>query len=184
MNKIPRQYIYLIVVTLFLFIFVLFFSFALLIPTGKEYRIKKVALKKSNKELFEYQEFYDETLDKLKTMQSQNRTIIQAFDTTFNPQRFEKMNTKYFSSLHLTKLNFRGKESAFAVYEVNTTSEINSPTKFYKFLDAINKSDWIIGVNFPITFHRDQRMIQSSFTMKVYCNNKESNETSSVSVER
>jgi hypothetical protein len=49
-----------------------------------------------------------------------------------------------------------------------TTSQINSPKSFYDFLDAVNKSDWIISVNFPISFKREAEMIRSSFTMKVY----------------
>lgn len=184
MSRIPRQHIYIVAVALFLFIFVLIFSFSVLIPQGKEYRAKKIELRKENKELREYELFYNETLDTLKTMQAKNRTIITAFDATFNPLRFEKQNKNYFSSLHITKLNFKEYESAFAVYEVNTTSEISSPSSFYKFLDAINKSDWIMGVNFPIHFQRGEKMINSSFTMKVYCNNKESNATASKSVDK
>ena len=68
-------------------------------------------------------------------------------------------------------------EEEFSVYEVNTTSEITSPKNFYNFLEAVNKSDWIVGVNFPITFKRDGEIISSSFTMKVYENNQELNTT-------
>ena len=64
-------------------------------------------------------------------------------------------------------------ESKFTTYDVNTTSLINSPKSFYNFLEAVNKSDWIVAVNFPITFKRDAEMINSSFTMKVYSNNKD-----------
>jgi hypothetical protein len=48
-------------------------------------------------------------------------------------------------------------------------------------LDDLNKGDWIIGVNFPINFVRDGEMIKSSFTMKVYTNNKDKNATASAS---
>ena len=61
-------------------------------------------------------------------------------------------------------------EDNFNVYEVNTTSQINSPKSFYDFLDAVNKSDWIIAINFPIVFKREDDKIRSSFTMKVYKN--------------
>ncbi|NPA59243.1 MAG: hypothetical protein GXO30_02085, partial [Epsilonproteobacteria bacterium] len=88
--------------------------------------------------------------------------------TEFNPQRFIKLHKKYFNSLSiLPKTNLK-KEDDFLVYEVNTTSYINSPKSFYEFLDALNKSDWIIGINFPINFKRDAKAISSSFTMKVY----------------
>jgi len=172
------------VVSLFLFLFVLVFSFAVLIPAGKEYRIKRVELKKTNKELREYENFHNETLETLQELKSKNRRIITAFDTTFNPARFEKQNKNYFSSLSIAEVNFLKVEKDFAVYEVNTTSEISSPSTFYNFLDSVNKSDWIIAVNFPINFKRDGELIKSSFTMKVYCNNKDSNSTASGSVDK
>lgn len=168
--------------SLFLFIFVLIFSFAVLIPEGKEYRIKRVQLKKTNKELRVYENFHNETLETLQDLKSKNRRIITAFKATFNPERFEKQNKNYFSSLNVDQVDFVNVEGDFAVYEVNTTSQISSPSSFYDFLDSVNKSDWIIGINFPIDFKRDGELIKSSFTMKVYCNNKESNATASASV--
>ena len=182
MNSISRQYLYLILVSLFLFIFVLIFSFSILIPEGKEYRVKRVELKKTNKELHEYENFHNQTLETLQDLKSKNRRIITAFDTTFNPQRFEKQNKNYFSSLSVAEVSFVNVEEDFAVYEVNTTSQISSPSSFYDFLDSVNKSDWIIGINFPINFKRDSELIKSSFTMKVYSNNKDNNFTASPSV--
>jgi len=180
--SISRQHIYLLVVSLFLFLFVLIFSFAVLIPSGKEYRIKRVELQKIHKELRKYEYFHDETLEVLKDLQQKNRRIVTAFDSTFNPSRFEKQHKNFFSKLTISKVSFLENEDRFAVYEVNTTSQISSPSSFYDFLDAVNKSDWIIGINFPINFERDEEVIKSSFTMKVYCNNKESNSTVSESV--
>jgi len=168
-----------IITSVVLFLFVMLFSFLVLIPEGKEYRQKRLALKKELKEYYKYENYHDEVVATYKDLQSQNRHIITAFDTIFNPQRFQKQHKNYFSSLTLSKLNRDKDEDGFAVYEVNTTSKISSPTNFYDFLDAVNKSDWIIGVNFPINFQRDGEMIKSSFTMKVYANNKDKNSTKS-----
>lgn len=179
--NIPRHYLYLAFISLLLLIFVVFFSFKVLIPKGKEYRVQRVELKKELKEYRKYQQFYDETLTVLKDLQSKNRHIIQAFDKPFNPQRFEKQLKTYFSTLQVTKVDRDKDEEGFAVYQVNTSSKINSPTNFYDFLDAVNKSDWIISINFPITFKRDGEMINSSFTMKVYSNNKDTNSSASKS---
>ncbi len=158
------------------------FSFGILIPKGKQYRESRQELRKENSELRKYQNFYDDTLTTLKDLQSKNRHIITAFDTAFNPDRFEKQHKAFFSSLRVSKIARSKDEEGFATYEVNTTSQISSPTNFYDFLDALNKSDWIIGVNFPIDFKRDGEMIKSSFTMKVYTNNKDKNSTASESV--
>ena len=180
--KISRQYLYIMLISVFLLLFVLVFSFAVLIPKGKEYREARLELLKKNAELRKYQDFHDKTLRQLKDLQSKNRHVITAFDTTFHPGRFEKKYKSYFSSLHVKKVARLKDEEGFATYEVNTTSHISSPTNFYNFLDSLNKGDWIIGVNFPIDFKRDGEMIQSSFRMKVYANNKDKNATASGSV--
>ncbi len=166
--NISRQNIYLMSLSIFLLIFVLIFSFLVLIPEGKEYRKQRTMLNKHSIELKRYSEFNDVTLQKLKQLQADNRRIIKAFDSSFNADRFQKQHRPFFTSLQLSKKQKQALEDEFSVYEVNTTSSINSPQSFYEFLDAINKSDWIIGVNFPINFKRDAEVIHSSFTMKVY----------------
>ncbi|QOP45130.1 hypothetical protein [Sulfurimonas paralvinellae] len=182
--NISRHHIYILLLSIFLFLFVLVFSFGLLIPEGKEYRVKRGELKKELGEYRKYKAFYDETLQTLKDLQSKNRNIITAYDRTFSPERFEKQHKAQFSSLRVTKINRIKDVEGFSVYEVNTTSHISSPTNFYDFLDAVNKGDWIIGVNFPIGFLRDGEMIKSSFTMKVYANNKDKNSTASTSSDK
>jgi len=166
--KISRPNIYLLGMSVLLLIIVLIFSFAVLIPNGKDYRKHRTKLLKENKELRKYQNFNVETTEFLQQLKSDNRHIMRAFDNSFNPVRFEKVHQAYFLSLNLQKQISLENEGEFSVYEVNTTSQINSPKTFYDFLDAVNKSDWVIGVNFPIHFKRDGELIRSSFTMKVY----------------
>ena len=179
--NISRHQIYILLLSVFLFLFVLIFSFGLLIPQGKEYRVKRSELRKELHEYRKYEDFHTKTLSTLKELQSKNRNIITAFDRTFSPARFEKQHKAEFSSLKIVKIKRAKDYEGFSVYEVNTTSHISSPTNFYDFLDAVNKGDWIIGVNFPIKFKRDGEMIKSSFTMKVYANNKDKNSTASAS---
>ena len=180
--NISRQHIYLLSVLTFFLIFVLVFSFAVLIPEGKEYRKNRAEFKKEAKELRRYQNFHNEVEDRLKELQVSNRHIITAFDATFNQARFQKQHRNYFSSLTLSKLSKVGDEDEFISYEVNTTSEISSPKSFYDFLDAVNKSDWVIAIEFPITFKRDGEMIKSSFTMKVHTANRDTNTTKQIAI--
>ncbi len=170
--NISRQSIYLLAVSIFLLIFVFIFSFLVLIPEGQENRIQRLELKKESLELRKYQNFNDETLEHLKQLQSDNRNIITALERTFDAQRFEKKYSDYFSSLTILKQVEQFNEDEFSIYEVNTTSQISSPKSFYNFLEAVNKSDWIVGINFPINFKRDSELIKSTFTMKVYSANK------------
>ena len=175
MSKITRQSIYILIISVFLLIFVLVFSFSSLIPEGKEYRKEKTQLLAQRQDLQRYQDFEAQTYDTLKKLQANNRHIIAAFDKEFLPERFVKKYKSSFNSLDVTKVQTLDLEEGFSVYDVKTSSQISSPAVFYKFLDEINKSDWIIAVNFPIEFVRDGEVLNSSFKMKVYSNSKDLN---------
>ena len=171
--NISRQYIYLLVLSIILFVFVIIFAFTILIPKGKEFRADKVSLKKIKVEQNRHQVFHDKTFEELKELQSKNRNIITAFDSKFNSQRFEKYYGKYFERFALSEKKIvDNKYDNFDLYEVNASSKIDSPTSFYSFLEALNKGDWIVSVEFPIIFKRDEKLIHSSFKIKVYTNTK------------
>lgn len=165
-----RQSIYILILSTFLLIFVLVFSLSFLIPKGKKYREQRTQLSYARADLRRWKTFDDETFDTLKSLQSDNRHIIIAFESDFNKDRFINKYKKLFNSLTLSKSDKIGNEDGFEIYQVTTSSQISSPETFYNFLDEVNKSDWIIGVNFPINFKRDGEVISSSFSMKVYCN--------------
>ncbi|MGD9971115.1 MAG: hypothetical protein AB7S65_11750 [Sulfuricurvum sp.] len=170
-----RQTLYLIILSVFLLICVVSFSFLALIPKGKEYRTLRLQNKKEMYQLELAQRQYDQEYERLKDLQSQNRHTISAFDTAFDAKRFSKLYKKEFEDLYLTELKGDDENGSFTTYEVNATSKITSPESFYNFLEAVNKSEWIIAVNFPIYFERDGDKIRSSFTMKVH-NRKNSKE--------
>lgn len=170
-----RQSIYILVLSILLLIFVFGFSFNALIPEGKKYRLQRVQLNAEQKDLKRYLDYDAVTLEELKTLKAKNRHVISAFDKPFEKERFIKKYKKLFNTLELTKAKKGKSEDGFSVYHVKTSSKISSPTIFYKFLDEINKSDWIVAVNFPINFERESDVIRSSFNMKVYSNAKDSN---------
>ncbi|MFY9143342.1 hypothetical protein [Sulfuricurvum sp.] len=163
-----RQTLYIVILSLILLIGVIAFSFLLLIPKGKEYRSLRLESKKEFQQLDLTQRQYDTTFNRLKELQGENRHTITAFDTPFNPDRFERLYKKEFTDLYLTEVTSFENNGTFTIYEVNATSKIVSPSSFYSFVEGVNKSEWIIGVNFPIHFERDGDKIRSSFTMKVY----------------
>jgi len=175
--NLSKQMIYLFILSIILFILVLIFAFAVLVPAGKEYRIKRTAVNKQKLELRQLENFNNEVADKLQQLHAKNRHIIKAFESKFNAKRFQKQYKTHFTSLNLAKRSKEDVEEDFSVYEVNTTSQMISPQSFYNFLDAINKSDWIIKINFPIDFKRDKEQIKSSFSMRVYRNLEDVNST-------
>lgn len=165
---ISRQMIYIVALAIVFLFIVFIFAFVFLIPSGKEYRVSRMESKKISYQVDSIQAEYDDVHENLLTLQTDNRHVIGAYKTIFNPSRFKKMYASHFESFTLSELAMRAKDGEFAVYEVNTSSLIQSPQGFYDFLDGVNKSDNIIGVNFPIHFERDANLIKSSFTMHVY----------------
>ena len=177
MKKTSGQSTSLLLITLFILVFVLIFAFKVLVPTGKEYRETREKINVHTVELAQYQKLNDKTLAQLGTLQEKHRSVITAFGNSFNEERFAAQNKKFFQNLKVSKLSKLKDKQPFDLYEVNATSKINSPVVFYNFLDSLSKSDWIIGVNFPIHFQKEGELINSSFTMRVYTLNKDSNES-------
>lgn len=165
-----RQTWYLLILSLILLVVVILFSFFLLIPKGKEYRTLRLEHKK-NFQIYEMEKNrYDLAHERLKRLESQHHETIAAFDEPFNPEKFEKLYKKEFTDLYLTEITTFESNGSFKTYEVNATSKITSPQSFYTFIDGINKSNWIIGINFPIHFAREGDKIRSNFTMRVHNN--------------
>lgn len=162
--------LYLVLISLILFIGIVVFSVLFLIPKGKEYRALRLESKKEQQMISQAQERYDQVNEKHKKLKGDNAYVIQAFRTPFDAVKFTKNNQNDFDNLYLTELEMAEQNGSFKVYEVNATTKITSPQTFYQFLEKINKSNWVIGVDFPIHFERDGDKIKSSFTMKVHSN--------------
>ncbi len=180
----PRHILYLTLFSILMIILSIWFATAKLIPMGKEYRKNRITLKKEKVDLARYQEYHDKTLELFNQTKTKNRHILEAFKNDFDPQLFKSKYGKYFIDLSLSKVHDANKSEWYEVYEVQTISKIKSPTNFYDFLSAINKSDWIVGVTFPIDFVREGELIHSSFKMQIYKKSKDNNTTKKSSEEK
>jgi lipopolysaccharide export LptBFGC system permease protein LptF len=158
----------LLLLSLILITMIVVFSFIFLIPKGKEYRTLRLENKKEVSALARSNEEKDRLQVKLEGLESKNDKTIKAFKKPFNAYKFVKKYDKEFQDLFVTEMTLQDQNGSFKVYEVNATTKIDSPEVFYRFLDNLNNSDWIIGIDFPIHFERSGDMIKSSFTMKVH----------------
>lgn len=162
--------LYLILISLFLFVGIVVFATFFLIPKGKEYRTLRLESKKEQQLISRAEARYESVNERFNKLKHEHEHTMGAFAAPFNAQKFTKMNQQDFEDLYLTEIEMADHNSSFKVYEVNATTKITSPQAFYQFLEKINKSDWIIAVNFPINFERDGERIKSSFTMRVHRN--------------
>ena len=170
MNSVMRGRNLINILLLSLGFIVLFFAFVaiFLIPTGKEYKVDHKKYMKAVYERNRAQDFHDDTMQNLKDLQTKNRNIILAYSNAFDPDAFARQYSRYFKRLKLTSVEGKKKEDIFDIYEVKATSDLHSPTDFYEFLDAVNKSENIISIEFPIHFVADGSVIHSSFRLKVF----------------
>jgi hypothetical protein len=147
-----------------------FFAFVaiFLIPAGKQYKRDHKVYMKATYERDRAQDHHDETMMNLKDLQAKNRSIIVAYSTMFDPDVFARRYKPYFKQLKLTSVDAKEQEDIFDIYEVKASSDIKSPTDFYEFLEAVNKSENIISVEFPIRFISEGSTIRASFRLKVF----------------
>lgn len=163
-----RQNLHILIVSTILLIAVVSFSFLVLIPKGQKYRVEKNSLNKIEIGFHSLKSQEQKIQNELSKIEKNNERVIKAYKNNFDIEKFKELNKTYFDSLEITKSSDFKEEDGFSIYEVNATSNIESPKNFYDFLDTINSSEWIILVNFPINFKRDEKKIKSSFTMRVY----------------
>lgn len=159
---------YLLLLSLILMAVIVIFSFVFLIPKGKEYRTLRLENKKEVLALAASNEEKITLETTLQELEKKNDKTIKAFNRPFNAYKFVKKYDREFQDLFVSEMILEDQNGSFKVYEVNATTKIDSPEVFYRFLDKVSHSDWIIGINFPIHFERSGEMIKSSFTMKVH----------------
>lgn len=167
-GNINRRTLYLVLLSFVLLVAILVFSFFFLIPKGKEYRSLRLENKKEEQLLLSAREHRDSVQEKLLKLEKDHKKVINGFKHTFDPKQFARQYQHEFQDLYISELEVADQNGSFKVYEVNATAKISSPQTFYHFLEKVNKSDWVIGVDFPIHFERDGELIKSSFTMKVH----------------
>ncbi len=170
MNSVMRGRNLINILLLSLGFMIIFFAFVaiFLIPTGKQYKKDHKVYMEAIYERNKAQEYHDETMMNLKDLQQKNRSIIVAYSNKFDPDAFAKQYRGYFKQLKLTTVDAKEEEDIFDIYEVKATSDIHSPTDFYDFLEAVNKSENIISVEFPIDFVAERSVIRASFRLKVF----------------
>ena len=59
-------------------------------------------------------------------------------------------------------------DEPFFRYELNVTSMVKTPSKFYNFIDALQKYDNIVKIDFPIKMRGEGDKIHTTFNIKIY----------------
>ncbi len=150
-----------IVITLCL---ILFF----ILPSIKEFRAARSTYDKANVHKIRVENILKEREGELKKLKVENRKIFEGFKHDFDEKEFVDFAGKFFSKVKLSKSTQRDYKKEFQLYELNVTSNLKTPVKFYGFLEGLNNYTNIIQADFPIELKSQNGLINSSFKIKVY----------------
>ncbi|WP_300363199.1 hypothetical protein [Hydrogenimonas sp.] len=150
-----------------LILFVLIF--VLVIPTVKSYKSvnKKYVEEKAN--YLAAKDEHDTIFDRLKTLQSDKRKIIEAFENPWNEKAFLAKAKRYFKKVELTPVESNATDRYFKIYEFSVMTKMKSPENFYNFIDAFPSVPFVIQADFPIAFRaHGGDEIEGIFHIRVY----------------
>ena len=158
----------LLVYILIFIIVCLVMIFAFIVPNIKEYREIQYQNRIQTASVAKINQIYNSKNSLLNEIKEKDRMIFKAYDTKFSEDNFTKFASGYFSEVKLSQISQQASEEPFFRYELNVTSNVLTPTKFYNFIDALARYDNIIRVDFPIRMRQDNGKIHTTFNIKVY----------------
>lgn len=150
-----------IVVTLVMVLFVI-------VPNIKDYRSSKTVYKKAFVHKMRVENVLQDRDLELSNLTTTNRRAITSFLHKFSTDNFIKYAGKFFEEVSLVEVNKKEYKKEFVEYELKVSSTLKSPTKFYDFLEGLNRYENIIQADFPIQMESNVSTISSAFTIKVY----------------
>jgi len=173
MNKIDRSlekinYIKLLIfLVVFIFVTLLLISI-LILPNIKKYRVARGEYNQASVHKIRVQSVLKEREKELKKIGLDNWKIFAAFKHNFTKEEFLTFAKQFFNKATLKNVKQSSYAKEYDVYELNVTSSLKTPVKFYQFLDGLNHYSNIVQADFPIDLKSNGSLIYSSFKIKVY----------------
>lgn len=177
MNKTDRSlekinYIKLLIfLVIFIFITLLLISI-LILPNIKKYRVARGEYNQARVHKVRVQNVLKERENELKKLRLDNWKIFAAFKHNFSKEEFLTFAKQFFDNVTLKNVKQSPYTKEYDLYELNVTSSLKTPIKFYKFLDGLNHYSNIVQADFPIDLKANGNVIYSSFEIKVYKKHK------------
>lgn len=150
------------------FIFVLVFMITIfIIPSIKEYKKSKIENQNSHMNLLKIEEIYMADAGALNAFEQENNKSFKAVLSNFDERDFLNNTSRFFDGASLAKLGNSDDNKSYACYELNVTARLDSPQKFYDFLDFLNSYNNIILLDFPVKMQSRRGLIDTSFELKI-----------------
>lgn len=143
--------------------------FLLVIPAVKSYKGVNRKFAEEKASYLAARNEHDTIFDRLKTLQSEKRKIIEAFENPWNEKAFLSKAKRYFKKVDLTPVESNATDKYFRTYEFSVMTKMKSPENFYNFIDAFPSIPFVIQADFPIAFRaHGGEEIEGIFHIRVY----------------
>jgi uncharacterized membrane protein YhiD involved in acid resistance len=156
---------------IFLFSFlavVMVFVFLFVIPSIKEFKHKKAEYYQQIKAQKNLSKREKELKQQFEKLEKKYNTALSAFKKDFSEEEFLALAKKYFTNVKLIPGDKKKTENGLQIYKFTADFSARTPVKFYQFIDAVNKMENVVKINFPIELEAQDRNIVLKFNMSVY----------------
>lgn len=173
MSKIDRSiekinYVKLLIFFAVFIVITIVLLFSLIIPNVKQYRVARSDYTRASMYKARVEGILANREKELKELQTKNKKIFDSFKHPFAKEEFVNFANQFFSKVSLKEVQQSDYKKEFKVYELNVTSSLKTPVRFYQFLEGLNRYQNIVQADFPIELSATGDFIKSSFKIKVY----------------
>ena len=146
---------------------VVVFGFFVFAPKIKAYRALNIELQQNSTELVAAEKEFDEHYAALQNLQDREKSIDIALHKHFDLDLFETYLKQHFSSYTLRSI-VSEKDEFFQTELIAVRATIATPAEYYRFIDALNRFEWVVEVDGTQQFKGVKDGIDTQFTLKVY----------------
>ena len=163
---------FILVMLIFLFMSVVvsfgFFSFT---PKIKAKRLLSIELEQKNMMLDAAEKKFDQNYKQLQQLQEREKYVDLALEKRFDETRFEHFIAQHFNRYALRSITTE-QELAYQADIIDISAITTSPVTFYRFVDMLNRFDWVAEVVSTQQFRSVPDGVETHFVLKVYTRKK------------
>lgn len=142
--------------------------FGFLVPNIKEYKQVKYESRMQIAASAQTQRLYDAKSKALNEIKQNDKAVLDALENKFNADKFAQFASKYFTNVNLSEPKEAAKNGEISVYELTVTGSMNTPAKFYEFMNALQSYENIVKIDLPIKMRKEAEKIDATFGVKIY----------------
>ncbi|OQX59652.1 MAG: hypothetical protein B5M52_02735 [Helicobacteraceae bacterium 4484_230] len=144
------------------------FVFFVLVPEGKEYRNLEIQVQEIDAEVSRLQMRYDSYYDRHRRLQEEHQAVVEALENSFDKETLMEMLKRDVTALDLDVQERFDDSRGMYMRKAEVKARFKSPKNFYRLIEVINSSEWIMSVKKPIIFERVGDEINATFGIEIY----------------